>query len=307
MIQAQVPGNRRLTLVATALVAVLAAASLLLPHDSARPGSLSLLVFDPVGDPARLQQVYAPLAEVLAGVVEQPVNVRVFARAQELLTAAAERDCLVFCPDGLAMRLDRVRYAPVAAVRRPAPRNLRPRGVLVHRRSEPPPAAPWYSHGDRTVLGDSLCLSAVGGWALNPETPAPRRLPASGPDPFDHGPALHALRLGGFDYALVRQWDAERFLDIGLLDPRVWTSTPVTPPLPDLVVVAPRDLSTARRVAMSEALTRVGRGGEDLPPAALALRSGLERMNLSGFNPLMEPDVDRLRRSLRTDWPRVDE
>jgi hypothetical protein len=191
----------------------------------------------------------------------------------------------------------------VAAVRRAAPRNLRPRGVLVHRADETPPVAPWATHPDRLVLGDSLCLSAVGAWMLDAAVPAASGQPACGPDPFDHAPALHALRLGNYDYALVRQWDADRFLASGLLDPVAWTTTPVTPPVPDLVLMAPRSVAGARRMSVGENLRRLGREADAAPPGTAALLTGFERLGLAGFNPLLEPDLERLRRRWRPDWP----
>jgi hypothetical protein len=139
---------------------------------------------------------------------------------------------------------------------------------------------------------------------LDDGAPLPARLPASGPDPFDHAPALHALRLGCYEFALVRQWDAERFLAAGLLDAESWTTTAVTPPVPDLVLMAPRSLAAGRRLALGEALTRLGRESDAEPAAARALTAGLASIQLAGFNLLMEADLDRLRRQWHEDWPR---
>jgi hypothetical protein len=298
-------GNRaRLTLAAAALVVVLAVAALLMPSRPVRTGVVPLLVYDPSGASARTELVHEPLARVLSEVLDQPVTARVFNRAAPLLEAAATGEAFVFAPDGLVLKLDRARFGALAAVRRPPPRNLRPRGVLVHRRDDAVPVAPWRFAAERTVLGDSLCLTAVGGWEIDGSAPVPERLPDSGPDPFDHGPALHALRLGCYDYALVRQWDAERFLSTGLLDPEIWTTTAVTPPLPDLVLVAPRSLAAGRRLLLGETLVRLGRESDAEPADAQLLVSGLGSLQLAGFNLLMEADLDRLRRRWRGDWPR---
>ena len=163
---------------------------------------------------------------------------------------------------------------------------------------------PWATHAGRTILGDSLCLSAVGVWALTATVPPPEEWPACGPDPFDHGPALHALRLGCYDYALVRQWDAERFLAAKLLDPEIWTTTPVTPPVPDLVLMAPRSMAASSRLSMAEKLRRLGRETDAAPAGTVALLAGLDRLGLAGFNPLMKPDLERLRWHPWSDWPR---
>lgn len=293
----------RLTMLAAAAVLVLAVLAVLLPRRDGSSHAVSLLVFDPAGEAWRTEQVHRPLAEFLAAVIEQPVSARSFREAEALTAAAADGEGFVLAPDGLILRLAAADYVPVAAVRRSAPRNLRPRGVLVHRTGHPVPAAPWLTHSRRTVLGDSLCLSSVGAWMLDADAPAPLELPACGPDPYDHRPVLHALRLGGFDYALVRQWDAERFLAAGLLDPAEWTVTPMTAPVPDLVLAAPRSMAAARLLEVGESLRRLGRESDAAPAGTEDLLRGLERLGLAGFNPLMEPDLDRLRRRWRRDWP----
>lgn len=304
MSEAPVPDSRRLTLATAAAVVLLAALALLLPHGEDKPHALPLLVFDPSGESWREEQIHRPLAEFLASASQQPVVARVFREAAPLLAAAATNEAFILVPDGLVLRLDPARYAPLAAVRRPAPRNLRPRGVLVHRRDVTPPPSPWTTHAGRTIFGDSLCLSAVGAWAISAKVPPPERWPACGPDPFDHGPALHALRLGCYDYALVRQWDAERFLEANLLDPEVWTTTAVTPPVPDLVLLAPRSMAASRRLSVGEKLRRLGREADAAPAGTAALLAGLARLGFAGFNPLMKPDLERLRWRPLSDWPR---
>jgi len=301
---AWVTDSRRLTLASAAAVVVLAALALLLPHGNEQPHAMPLLVFDPTGELWHLDQVHRPLAEFITSASGRPVVVRVFTEASPLLAAAAQGEALALVPDGLALCLQPGDYAPVAAVRRAAPRNLRPRGVLVHRRDEKLPTAPWKTHAGRTVVGDSLCLSAVGAWALDAKAEMPEQKLACGPDPFDHSPALHALRLGGYDYALVRQWDAERFLTAGLLDPEIWDTTAVTPPVPDLVLLASRSLTAAFRLSLVEKLRRLGREADAAPAGTTALLAGLDRLGLAGFNPLVEPDMDQLRRRRRSDWPR---
>jgi hypothetical protein len=168
--------------------------------------------------------------------------------------------------------------------------------VLLRRRSAPPAAAPWRSHPGRTVLGDTVSLAVVGAWSMEAGGPRPAPGVAAGPDPWDHAPVLHALRLGAFDYALVRQWDADRFFAQGLLTTAEWAVTETTPPVPDAVLMAPRRLAPGRRLAIGETLTRVGREDGGADTALTALARGLEELHLAGFNLLVEPDFERVRR-----------
>ncbi len=289
-------GLRRATPAAFLLVIMLAVAALLWPRGDERAGLAALVVFDPTGDPARVAAVYDHLAVVLAEVADRPVAARVVATTAEVHRLAADGDIFFFGPDALALQLAAGEFKPVVAARRPPPRNLRPRGVLVRRRAAPETAAPWRTHPGRTVLGDSVSLVVTGAWRMDADALPPVGAIAAGPDPWDHAPALHALRLGGYDYALVRQWDADRFFAQGLLTAAVWSVQETTPPVPDLVLLAPRSLATGRRLALGEALTRVGREDDGPATAATSLGRGLAQLHLTGFNLLVEPDFERVRR-----------
>ena len=235
-------GSRRIAAVAAGAVLVLALGGLVWPRSRPPADAIPLLVFDPSGRADRTEQVYGPLAGVLGRATGRTVAPRVLRHSEQLAAAAAAAPCFVLAPDGLALALDRDRFAPVVVGRGEVPRNLRPRGVLVWRRAAGDLPAPWRTRPQRTVLGDTLSLAAGGVFAFNAEPAArPPRL-ASGPDPYDHGPVLHAARMGAFDYALVRQWDADRFFADGLLDAADWGVRTLTPPVPDIVLMASRDL-----------------------------------------------------------------
>ncbi len=304
MVEPSGGGSRRLAAVVAAAVLVLAVGALVWPRGRAASGALPLLVCDPSCREDRVATVYEPLAELLADAARRPVSLQVLTRAGDLRAAAAAGPCFVLAPDGLALSLGRAAFASLACGRGPVPRNLRPRSVLVWRRAAGDEPAPWRTRPGRTVLGDSLSLAAGGVFAFGEA--GVRRVPrlACGPDPYDHSPVLHAARLGGFDYALVRQWDADRFLGCGLLDPAAWAVREVSPPVPDVVVMASRSLPAGLRLAASEALLAVGRGDHAEDGAAARLAAGLERLQLAGFNPLLDADLDLVRGQLHGGWPR---
>lgn len=292
--------GRRLAAAAAAAVLLLALGAVLWPRGGGGADAVPLLVCDPSGRQDRVAAVYEPLARVLAEAAGRPVVLQVLPRAGDLRAAAAAGPCFVLAPDGLALDLGRDGFAPLAAGRGPVPRNLRPRGVLVWRRAAGHADEPWRTRPQRTVLGDTLSLCAGGVFALGDGAAAPAL--AAGPDPFDHGPVLHAARLGAFDYALVRQWDADRFLAAGLLDEAAWGVRELTPPVPDIMLMAARALPRGQRLAAGDALAAVGRdddGGE----ASARLAAGLERLQLAGFNLLLDPDLDLVRGQLRGHWP----
>ena len=296
-------GSRRIAAVAAVAVLVLAIGGLVWPRSRPPVDAIPLLVFDPSGRADRAEQVYAPLAGVLARASGRTVSPRVLRHAGELLAAAAARPSFVLAPDGLALALGRDRFAPVVVGRGEVPRNLRPRGVLVWRRAAGDVPAPWRSRPQRTVLGDTLSLAAAGVFAFGPDPAGVPRALAAGPDPYDHGPALHAARLGAYDYALVRQWDADRFFADGLLDPAQWEVRTLTPPVPDIVLMASRDLPRGLRLEVGDALAAVGR--RDQPDGDEArLAAGLDRLHLAGFNLLIDPDLDLVRGLLASGWPR---
>jgi len=292
-------------------VLLLAAAATWWPRTVTEPGGVVVVVLDPSGDERRLAATWPALGRVLAApdrASPQVEVVRTRERFAELLPGAD----FVVCPDGVALGLEAGEWAPLAAGRRAAPRNLRPRGVLVSRRpaggaADPAGAvapAPWRDRPLTVICGDSLGLAATG--ALRPAGGAANPVPAGigwGPDPYDHAPALHALRLGAFEHALVRQWDAERFRDQGLLPAAEWTITELTVPVPDLVVLAARRLPTPVRLALGERLAGIGRDLTDLTPAERELASTLPEVGLAGFNLLIDPDFDLVRGHFAADWP----
>ena len=195
----------------------------------------------------------------------------------------------------------------MAVGRRAAPRNLRPRGVLVYRKSAGLVKAPWLSRPEATVCGDSLSLTATGMWRRQggnaaPELAEPHSC-AWGPDPYDHAPTLHAARLGGFDYALVRQWDADRFFADGLLSHLEWGIELMTVPVPDIVIFVSRSVTGKTRLAVGEGLVALGRSPGDQPPAVREVRRAISRLNLAGFNPLVDPDFEFVRRNFAGYWP----
>lgn len=298
-------GPARLVALAAALfVVVLAAAAAWWPRP-VRPGAGPVVVvLDPVGDERRLTAIWPALARVLAadGAGEPQV---VVARTRDAFAALVTAGPgFVICPDGMALGLDASAWAPLAAGRRAAPRNLRPRSVLVSRRGSPGPAAPWLAVPSSVVFGDSLSLAGTG--ALR-GTGAAGSFPAEvawGPDPYDHAPALHALRLGAFAHAVVRQWDAERFRAQGLLPDAEWEIREVTPPVPDLVVLMDRRQPTALRLALGERLAGIGRELSDQTPAERDLAALLPGLGLAGFNLLIDPDFDLVRGNFVADWPR---
>ena len=304
-------GGRRglgwLTLSASALVVLLAAGSLLWPRSGQQDPAHALLVFDSCGDQERVAQVYEPLRSYLANAGEGTLDLSVVRTVAAFKKQLADRPDYVFAPDGLALTTPSEHYLPLVVGRRSAPRNLRPRGVLVYRIASGDATEPWISHPGRTVLGDSLSLVATG--ALRQTTAGSRaRGWAAGPDSYDHGPVLHAMRLGAFDYALVRQWDADRFFSDGLLSDSQFAVRDLVDPAPDAVLLVSRQVSRHSRLRCGEGLSGLGRHTSDEEaPLARDLRRGLAGLHLAGFNVLLEPDWELVRRNfaggLAGDWP----
>ncbi len=300
-------GGRSITILASALVLALALGALLWPGLGPTRGRGVLLVFDSSGSKARITNVYEPLLHFLNEFTDQPLDLAVVVTVGAFREKMADGAEFVFCPDGLGLTLDAGRYVPVAVGRRAAPRNLRPRGVLVFRKSAGLVEAPWLSRPAATVCGDSISLTATGMWrrkgtGADPVSDLPPGC-AWGPDPYDHSPALHAARLGGFDYALVRQWDADRFFADGLLSPLEWGIELVTVPVPDIVIFASRSVSGKTLLAVGDGLVALGRGPEEQPPAAREVRQAIGGLNLAGFNLLVDPDFEFVRRNFAGNWP----
>ncbi len=300
-------GGRSITILAGILVLALALGSLLWPGVGPSRGRGVLLVFDSSGDQVRITNVYDPFLYFLNEFTDQPLDLAVVGTVgafREKLTDGAD---FVFCPDGLGLTLDAGQYVPVAVGRRAAPRNLRPRGVLVFRKSAGLIKAPWLSRPEVTVCGDSVSLTATGAWRRNDSEAASKPGVFSdcswGPDPYDHAPVLHAARLGAFDYALVRQWDADRFFADGLLSPLEWGIELVTVPVPDIVIFASRSVAGKTRLEVGDGLVALGRGPEEQPPAAREVRRAIGGLNLAGFNLLVDPDFEFVRRNFAGNWP----
>jgi len=297
-------GGRYVAVAAALFVVALAAASLWWPRPVHRATGPVVLILDPAGDERRAATTWPILAQVLAAARPTPPLVILARTRQEFRTRLGEHPEFLVCPDGVALGIDPGDWMPLAAGRRAAPRNLRPHGVLVSRRGADGGDQPWLTQPALVVFGDSLSLSATG--VLRPAGSAPGAAPTGcgwGPDPYDHAPALHALRLGGYAHAVVRHWDADRFRMQGLLEPDLWSIREVTVPVPDLVVMVDRRLPTAERIALGERLAGIGRELADLTPAERELGAALSALGLAGFNLLIEPDFERMRGNFVADWP----
>jgi len=300
-------GGRSITALAAIVVVVLALGALLWPGRG--PGNRHgvFLVFDSSGDKARAAAVYEPIRNFLAERTGRPLDLQVAGTVGAFRKNLEARVEFVLCPDGLGLTLTPAVFTPVAVARRAAPRNLRPRGVLVYRKSAGLVEAPWLSRPAATVCGDSVSLTGTGAWRVaGPGTfrgPAMGSACSWGPDPYDHSPVLHAARLGCYDYALVRQWDADRFFADGLLSPGEWGVETMTVPVPDMVVFAARSVPGKIRLQVGEELAGLGRGQEDLHPGSAVLRQACAGLNLAGFNLLVEPDFELVRRNFAGHWP----
>jgi hypothetical protein len=289
------------TLGAAAVVVLLALGALLWPRAEVPDGAPALLVFDSSLETGRADGPYRRLCERLGVASGRDLQLVVATDMGAFRRHLAAAPAFLVVPDGVALAMDAQAYVPLVAGRRSAPMNLRPVGVLVHRLAAGDVAEPWRTRPERTVCGDSVSLAAVGALRQAGLTRWPGRL-ACGPDPYDHGPVLHALRLGGFDFALVRQWDAVRFFEAGLLSPARFGVRDLTEPVPDLLVLASRQLPRHVRLRCGESLAAVGRHPEHEGPADQELRRELAALRLVGFNPLLEPDFDAVRRKFPGHW-----
>ena len=288
-------GRERSGLVLTAgsalLVLLLAIGSVLWPAQRTPTHAGVLLVLDPVADSRRSEEIFAPLTEFLAEQSGIPLQLKLVRDLPGLRQAAVQGADFILCPDGAGLLLSPDRWQPLVTGRRAAPRNLRPRSVLVYRRAVGLQAEPWLSSPARTVLGDSLSLCGAG-VVLQGQTPQGMAC-AFGPDPYDHGPVLHAARLGAFDFAVVRQWDAQRFQAAGLLPEEVWGVEPLGKPVPDLVLLSSTGFGTADRLKLGQALAALGRA--DGEGELSRLPAGLGQLHLVGFHVLLEPDWQGVR------------
>lgn len=293
------PSTPLITLAAAALVLVLALGAVFFPRGDGYDLKGVLLVLDAPSAAGTRQETFTLLAGFLEELSGESLEVKRTSSRSEFLELAEKGVDFLFCPDGLALELGRQQYLPLVAGKRSMPTNLRPRGVLVYRKSLGQQSRPWQSHPQRTIFGDSLSLVALGGLPRSEIDPGCR----FGPDPYDHRPALHALRLGGGDFALVRQWDADSFFAAGLLDSAQWGVQNRTVPVPDLVVMASRSIPVVERLKWADSLALVGRSDQPASEGAAALAEGLQSLGLIGFNLLLDPDFELVRRNFPTDWP----
>lgn len=300
------------TTLAAAAVLLLALAALLWPSGAPSTREGTLLVLDPVGG-ERSAGAFEPLAELVGEALGRRLTLSIATDLPQFRTLARQPATVVLCSDWVALSLPAATFVPLAVGRRHAPENLRPRAALVYRKDAGYLERPWLEAPDRTVLGDTLSLVAggaiatVGGGDQSDQGARGRFARCgSGPDPFDHSPALHALRLGCFDYAIVREWAAERFFTRGLLGDQQWGIRRITGPVPDVVVLASREVDAPARVALRDALVRLGRGSDPVPALDPRARAGLATVGLDGFNVLLEPEFELIRRKYPARWPPTD-
>lgn len=290
----------RLPAVVTLLLIALALAAWLWPDDQERRGDGSMLVFMPRADERRLDAL-KDLADAVGEAAAMDLSLTVTSEMTSFF-GQLDRALVVLAPDGLALELRLATWQPVATGRRRVPRNLRPMSVLVSRRSAPATATPWRTAPTRTVFGDSLSMVCRVAWCQDASGDRPAGV-AFGVDPYDHREVLAALRHGAYDHAVVRQWDAEQALADGLLAPTEWKLTVLSDPLPDVMVMASRRLPTAVRMEIQQVLTVLGRSIDHQTGRDRQLVAGLGLFGLDGFNLMLGPEFDRLRRQYEPCWP----
>lgn len=295
-----------LTIMAAVLVVLLASGSLLWPKLKDRRQEHFFLVYDSSGEQARVAGVFARLGEYLSWLSEEKLEVVVATTTSEFRLQLASRPDFLWAPDGLAMQVSAAEFMPLVVGRRGAPYNLRPCSVLVYRRSvfgesSAEAAKPWLKTPAATVFGDSVSLVATTVLAQANGADWPKNI-AVGPDSYNHEPVLHALRLGGFDFAVVRQWDAERFFAAGLLDRRIYGLQKLSAPVPDGVLMASSEVPGPVRLQVAEALSVLGRRQEAEGRQSRELRESLRALRLDGFNVIMAPDWDLERKNHRRNW-----
>jgi hypothetical protein len=288
------------TSIAGVAVVVLAVLAVVWPSGDGGRDVGTFLVLDSAAG-TRPRQVYQPLARFCGDVLGRELRVNVVARSSEFL-AAAPRATVMLCPDAVAIRL---RTAAVLAVgQRRAPQNLRPRSVLVSRQDAGSDPRPWLTAPSRTVFGDSLSLVCLAPLCADRANAVILPVGVSfGRDPYDHGAVLEAMRLGAFDFAVVRQWAAEAFLAGGGVDARQWHVAPLTEPLPDIVLLADRGLSGQQRLTLGEAVVTLGRHNDATATSGLVAQAALAGLGLDGFSFLLDPDFEALRGRYGACWP----
>ena len=292
-------------LVALALL-LLTAAALFWPQQPGRRGDGALLVLMPAPDPLR-RDALGELADFLEVQAKIDLHV-VLAADRAALVAGLPEALVVICPDAVALTLPASSWQPLVAGRRPVPWNLRPTSVLVSRRSVSPEERPWLTAPGRTVFGDSLSLVCLAPLCLDRGADGDTDwagLPAGvawGIDPFDHRGVLAAAQYGAFDHAVVRQWDVDLALATGRLNPQQWRVHRLSDPVPDIVALASRRLSRGVRLDLQEALSVLGRRAVGETNGTGRLEARLGALGFEGFNLLLGPDFERLRRRYGSCW-----
>ena len=282
---------------------LLTAAALFWPLQPEKRGDGALLVLMPESDPLR-RDALGDLATYLRTQARIDLHVTLAVDRAALIAGLPEA-LVVLCPDAVALTLPASSWQPLVAGRRRVPWNLRPTPVLVSRRDAAEWDKPWLSVPERTVFGDSLSLVCLAPLCSDEPTRL-TGLPAGvawGTDPFDHRGVLTAAHLGAFDHAVVRQWDADAALAAGRLNPAEWRVRRIGDPVPDVVVLASRKLSRGVRIDLQEALSVLGRRTAGGTADAGRLEARLGALGFEGFNLLIGPDFERLRRRYGSCWP----
>lgn len=290
------------TVLAGIAVVVLAGLAAFWPRDDGLRSAGTFLVLDPAPG-TRARHVYAPLAAYCGDAIGRRLDVTVVARAATFRALAAQATVML-CPDGVALSTPGA--VGIAVGCRRAPQNLRPTSVLVSKKSAVLPPDPWGDPRLRTVFGDSLSLVCLAPLCVDGRLRSVPPGAAFGRDPYDHGAVLEALRLGAFDQAVVRQWAAEIFV-AAAGDQADWQVTPLSEPLPDVVLLAGSPLSGQQRLTLSEAVVTLGRHGDAAPADELIAHAALAGLGLDGFNVLLEPDFAALRSRYGGCWLSSDE
>lgn len=301
MTDARKPSLPLFPLAVASLLVGLALAAALWPEPARERADGTLLVLLPGGDPRRAE-VLEDLAATLGASAALDLHLQAVPTAHAF-HAAADRALVAIVPDGLALSLPADRWQALATGRRRVPWNLRPAAVLVSRTSVPPTATPWRSAPSRTVFGDSLSLVCLAPLCEAGDAPALPAGVAWGDDPYDHRGVLLAARHGAFDHAIVRQWDAEKVRTAGWLPASHWRITRISDPVPDIVALGARRLPTASRMDLQRALSVIGRQLDARDERDHGLEAGLGLLGLDGFNLLLGPDFEQMRRHYRACWP----
>ncbi len=285
--------DRRVLLVSCCLLG-LTAAAVFTPRLPSWRGDGSLLVLLPAAD-ARRGEALDDLAAYLGRHSQLRLHVKIVPDRAAFVDALPEA-LLTLSPDGVALSLPSSSWQALATGRRRAPWNQRPMPVLVSRRDGSAIDRPWRTAPARTVFGDSLSFVCLAPLCEDGMAAPPPGGPGWGLDPYDHRGVLAAAAHGAYDHAIVREWDAVAALAAGQLDPAQWYVRPLGEPVPDVVVFASRRLAGTVRLDLQEALTLLGRDDVDLAPADRLAQVQLGLFGLDGFNLLLGPDIERLRR-----------